>query len=336
MAFTTYGEPASAGFAVNVAEACLGAARRTMTPIIAATYTSRQVYPELMMRLSDGGIPVLDGMRNALVAVRHAFAGREFRGLQRLQPGTVEGQLDIGHEVVDSWQDRLDEPSTLNEAEALAFLADFGLPTVPTLRAADLGTALSAAREVGFPVVMKTDEGIAHKAAMGGVRLNIIGENALRAASGELADALGPRVVVAPMASGIEVALGIVAGQFGPTLVVGAGGTLIESSTDRCYLLAPVSPDEVRFAMADLHLSRILVGRFGADGRPVQALYEMARRVSALASIYAGVLAELDINPVLVGESGCLAVDALLRVRARQSAHVSPETASASTGAEGD
>jgi acyl-CoA synthetase (NDP forming) len=334
MAFTTYGESGSAGFAVNVADACLGAARRTSAPIIAATYTSRQVYPELMMRLSDGGIPVLDGMRNALLAARHAFAGREFRGLQRWRPGAGEDISGEGRGAIDSWQDRLDELSTLNEADALALLADFGVPTVPTLRAVDLAAALAAARELGFPVVLKTDEGIAHKAAMGGVRLNIAGEDGLTTAYRELADALGPKVVVASMASGIEVALGIVAGQFGPTLVVGAGGTLIESSTDRCYLLAPVSPDEVRFAMADLHISRTLAARFGPHGMAIQSLYDMASRVSALASIYADTFAELDVNPVLVGEDGCLAVDALLRLRARQTVPESPERAAASTGAE--
>lgn len=312
-AFTTYGESASAGFAAHTALACEAAVSRTEKPIAAATYTSRQIHSELLTRLSRSGIPTLDGMLNALVAARHAFDRRDYRRFAAGDTTRCEPAATFGLETVAGWCRRLAGAGTLVEAPALEFLADFGVPTVKVYRAADEDAAANSASSLGFPVVLKTDEGITHKVKQGGVHLGLRDEAAVRAAYRELAAGLGPRVLIAPMVCGVEIALGIVAGQFGMTLMVSAGGGLIELLTDRCYLLGPASPREVELAMADLRVTRVLNAALGAGSRQIDAFYEFAARVSALGAEFAGTITELDINPVIVGEDCCVAVDALVR-----------------------
>jgi acyl-CoA synthetase (NDP forming) len=314
MAFTTYAEASTAGFARNIAEACMSVSTRTDKPVIAATYTSRQLYPDLMMEIADAGLPILDGMRTALLAVRHAFAHRSFRELRAEGRAAVGAQVDLDAAVAAKWRQRLVGTSELAEADALAMLSDFGVPCVRTERADSQADAVKAAVAVGFPVVLKTDEGIAHKAAQGGVRLSLADERAVREAYAEMAGVLGPRVVVAPMAAGLEIAIGMVAGQFGPTIMVGAGGTLIEVLADRCHLLAPVSSEEARLALVDLQLSRVIRAQFGEGSLAERSLADVVARVSRIAAEFDGVIAELDINPVLLGVDGCIAVDALVGV----------------------
>ena len=312
MAFTTYAEASTAGFARNIAEACMSVWDRTEKPVIAATYTSRQLYPDLMMRIADAGLPILDGMRTALLAVRHAFAHRSFREAWSTRVGVDVDDLGLEADRVAGWRDRLAGVSELAEADALALLSDFGVPCVRTVRAGGQSEAVHAAADVGFPVVLKTDEGIAHKAAQGGVRLSLADEAAVAEAYADMASRLGPRVIVAPMAAGVEIAIGMVAGQFGPTIMVSAGGVLVEVLSDRCYLLAPVSTEGVRLALADLQVSRVLRAQFGNDSQAERTLADLVAKVSHVAAAFDGVIAELDINPVLVGKDGCIAVDALV------------------------
>jgi acyl-CoA synthetase (NDP forming) len=312
MAFTTYAEASTAGFARNIADACMSVWGRTEKPVIAATYTSRQVYPDLMMRIADAGLPILDGMRTALLALRHAFAHRSFREAWAMRDASVRDAVYLDADLVARWRRRLGGVSELAEADALAMLSDFGVPCVRTERADTQADAVNAATRVGFPVVLKTDEGIAHKAAQGGVRLSLGDERAVSEAYAAMTCSLGPRVLIAPMASGVEIAIGMVAGQFGPTIMVSAGGVLIEALTDRCHLLAPVSPEEVRQALADLQVSRVLTAQFGADSDAIRSLADVVARVSRIAASFDGVIAELDINPILVGKDGCIAVDALV------------------------
>jgi acyl-CoA synthetase (NDP forming) len=313
MAFTTYAETSSAGFATNVADACLAAARQTTKPILPTTYTSRQLHPALMMTLTTAGLPVLDGMRDALLAIRHAFNFRSFSDM-------VAGGSTSHTEVLDArtlgrWTQRMAETTTLMEAEALSLLAEFGVPCVTTVQAGDEAAAIAAALQVGYPVVLKTDEQITHKAALGGVRLHLADEESVRIAYREMSKTLGRRVVIAPMLSGVEVAVGIVGGQFGPTLMIAAGGTMIELLDDRCYLLAPVSPEEVALALADLKIGRLLEKRHGAQAAGLRAFCEAASRISVLANRLAGSMSELDVNPFFVDETGCVAVDALVATK---------------------
>lgn len=312
LSFTTYAECPGAGFADNVGEASLRAAAVTDKPVLAATYTSRQLHTDLMLRLARSGLPILDGMWPAMLAIRHAFDHRAFRSLLSDRSDALTAETDLEEATISSWKDRLAGRSRLWEADALAFLSDMGVPCVQTLQADTEDEAAAAAARLGFPAVLKTDEEVAHKAARDGVHLSLRDEGAVRSAYRRLVEDIGPRVLVAPMIGGIEVAIGVVAGQFGPTVMVGGGGTLIEILSDHCYLLAPAAPEEVKLAMDDLLVTRIIRATFGKGSSAERQLHELASRVSVLASVFAGTVSELDINPVLVSDDGCIAVDALV------------------------
>ena len=115
--------------------------------------------------------------------------------------------------------------------------------------------AAAAARAIGFPVVVKTDEpSIGHKSDVGGVVLGVTTAAAVAAAYRDLATRLGSRVVVSATApEGVELALGVVRDpHLGPLVVVGAGGVLVEVLADRVVRLAPLDEEQAREGLARL------------------------------------------------------------------------------------
>jgi hypothetical protein len=150
---------------------------------------------------------------------------------------------------------------------------------------------------------------------VGGVRLGLAGPEQLAAAHADLAGRLGPRVVVARMAEGgVELALGLVRDpQFGPLVMVAAGGVLVEVLRDRRFALAPVDARTARAALDRLAVRPLLDGA-GPGARPAD-LDAVAGAVVALSGLAVDLgdrLAAVDVNPLLAGPDGCVAVDALV------------------------
>jgi acetate---CoA ligase (ADP-forming) len=267
------------------------------------------VAPEAARTLRDRGIPVLEGLEGGLAAFRHLF---ELRDHRELLP--VAEPEPVAQDVRERWRARLasGEPWT-EEVEGLRLLADYGIPTVRAEVAADLDEALTAAEEIGWPVALKTAEA-AHKSDADGVRLGIADREGLGVAYDDLATRLGPRVTVGAMAPfGVELALGLVRDeQFGPMVMVAAGGVLIEVLRDRRMALPPV--DEVRaWQMLDrLAVRPLLDGVRGAPPADVGAVADALVRLSRLALDLGDRLDALDVNPLIVGPDGCVAVDALV------------------------
>src|SRR5690606_7455959 len=137
----------------------------------------------------------------------------------------------------------------LSEDQALALMASYGIPTPARLAVASTEELQQAAAVLRFPVALKTAvPGIHHKSDVGGVRLGIADPETLRAAYDDMAQRLGPQALVAEMApAGTELALGaMIDPQWGPTVMVAAGGVLIELLADRAVALAPLDADEAR------------------------------------------------------------------------------------------
>jgi succinyl-CoA synthetase beta subunit len=208
---------------------------------------------------------------------------------------------------------RLADPAPLGEAESLALLGGLGVPVPGTVAVGDADAAATAAASLGFPVVLKTASA-AHKSDVGGVRLGLGCERAVHDAYVDMAGRLGPAVMVAAQApTGVEVAVGVVRDpQFGPILMVAAGGVLVEVLDDRRFLLAPASVADVTRALGELRLARLLAGVRGAPACDVAALAETISRISAIAAAAGDELAELDVNPIIAHPAGCMAVDALI------------------------
>ena len=197
-------------------------------------------------------------------------------------------------------------------------LRDYGIPAVQVRAAATREAALAAAGQIGYPVVLKTDEpAVAHKSDVGGVLLGLDNPDALAAGYSDLSARLGPRVLVCQTAApGTELLLGIVRDPaLGPLVVVGAGGVLTELLADRAVALPPVDHCGALRMLRKLRVSAVLDG---ARGQPTADLAGIAAAIiglSALACELGDALDALDINPLICSPGGAVAVDALVVTR---------------------
>jgi acetyltransferase len=209
----------------------------------------------------------------------------------------------------------------LTEAESKALLEAYGIPTVPTRVARTADEAARAAAELGFPVAVKLhSETITHKSDVGGVRLNVSDPDGVRQAFDGIRTAVGERagrehflgVTVQPMVAreGYELIVGsTVDAQFGPVILFGSGGTLVEVVGDRALGLPPLTTTLARRLM---ERTRIYTALRGVRGRPpvdLGRLEQVLVRVSQLV-VEQPRVRELDINPLLASPTGMVALDA--------------------------
>jgi len=287
--------------------------KRTGKPTALALNWSRQPHARASIDITYEGIPVLDGATNALLAAKHAFAYRDFLALPAIAPPSAPEKS-----VIEKWRARLESGGSLDEAESASLLSEFGIPMVPHVVTDDLESTEAAALRLGYPVVLKAAEpGIQHKSDVGGVKPGISDVGELRQAHSDLTTRLGQRTLVAPMVRGtVELALGIVVDeQFGPIVMVGAGGVLIEVLQDRKFLLPPMDEAAADRALATLKIAPLFDGVRGAVPVDRISLCKTIAHLGVLASSLGDVLAEVDVNPLIVGPDGCVAVDALVIAR---------------------
>jgi len=298
--------------ATGFTEAVIRAAGRSAKPVAVVTNYASVNHRGLALSVTEAGVPVIDGTEEGLRAIRAMFDLRDRRATARSLTAGVDP------ETIARWRDRLRQPAPMDEAEALALLADYGIASPPHVIAKTLDEVQAAADRVGYPVALKTAaNGIRHKSDVGGVRLGLADAEALAVAYTEMEERLGERVIVAAMApKNTEIAFGIVQDpQFGPFVVMAAGGIWIEALNDRTVSLAPVTVEAAGGMISGLQISRLLDG--GRGGKPADrdALALAFARFSMLAADLGDLIDEMDVNPVFVGPDGCCAVDALLIAR---------------------
>ena len=203
----------------------------------------------------------------------------------------------------------------LTEPETKALLRSSGIPTTEDVLALTPDEAIRQARSMGYPVVLKAVcRELVHKSEAGAVKLNITSDETLRSAwqdiahglSKHLPDAILDGCVVQPMLSGgIEMIVGCRWDpQFGPVVLVGSGGVLVEILDDVQMALAPVSAAHARRLIRALRIAPVLAGVRGRKPADIAALAETVARLSELAAALGPQLTELDINPLLVRETG--------------------------------
>ncbi len=255
-------------------------------------------------RLYEVGAPALEGTLTGLAAFRHLFDHRDHRSLS-----PVGGHSPATDEMRARWRARLSSGEPFDELEGLALLADYGIPVVASRRADTLEDAISAAERIGFPVAVKTAApDVQHKSDVGGVRLGIDDSPSLEEAYDDLERHLGPQVTVSKMApKGVEVALGVVRDpQFGPLVLVAAGGVLVEVLKDRRLALPPVDAARAVRMIDRLEIRPLLEGVRGAPASDVGALSRALAGLSWLAHDLGEHLEALDANPVICGPGGCV------------------------------
>ncbi|VTU27446.1 Succinyl-CoA ligase [ADP-forming] subunit alpha [Variovorax sp. PBL-H6] len=216
--------------------------------------------------------------------------------------------------------------TVLTEMESKALLSSFHIPITRTLLAHSANEAMMIATQLGFPVALKIDSpDIAHKSDVEGVALNIVNAAGARDTYLSMMErvarlAPGARingVTVQQMARarrGREIYVGLVTDDpFGPVIVFGAGGTMIELLDDRAMELPPLNQFLARRLIERSRVAETLGEWRGAAAADTQALEHVLLRVSEMVCELPE-LREMDINPIIVDESGCVAVDARIVV----------------------
>jgi acetate---CoA ligase (ADP-forming) len=211
-----------------------------------------------------------------------------------------------------------DAEGWLDPAGTRALLEAYGVPLVPERVAATVDEAVAAACELGFPAVVKTALPGAHKTELGGIALDLRDEEAVRAA----VERIGTPVIVQPLVrGGTELLAGLVQDpMFGPLVAFGPGGALAELIGEASFRLAPLTDTDVNELLHEGKAGRLVAGFRGAPAADEAALADLLVRLGRLAEDLPDV-AELDLNPVLAGSDGCVAVDARVRVSPKATAH---------------
>ncbi len=218
-------------------------------------------------------------------------------------------------------QARADGRTTLSEPESKELLDAYGIPVAETRVAGTVEEAVAAANDIGYPVVVKlVSHTITHKSDVGGVRLDLADEAAVRDAFSRIQASVTEQyaasdfegVSVQPMIdrSGYELILGSsIDPQFGPVLLFGLGGTLVEVFKDSALGLPPLTATLARRMMERTKIYTALKGVRGQASVDMAALEQLLVRFSELV-VEQPAIAELDINPLLASPERLMALDA--------------------------
>jgi acyl-CoA synthetase (NDP forming) len=214
----------------------------------------------------------------------------------------------------------------LPEPEAHAVLSAYGLPMSRSIHARDEAEAVSAAKEIGFPVVMKIiSPQIVHKVDVGGVRLNLQSEADVKAAYGDLMQqvkAAKPGVEIwgvliqEMVRKGKETILGMKRDpHFGPLLMFGLGGIYVEVFRDVIFRIAPIRELGARHMIEGIKGFKLLKGFRGEPPSDIDAIAQSLMRLSQLVTEFPEI-EEMDINPLIVLPigSGARVVDARILI----------------------
>ena len=264
----------------------------------------------LAIEVTRAGFPILDGYLPFLKGVKGLFDYRDFLNRDQIVAP------DVDKSIVSKWRALLNSPRIVDEALAAELLADFNVPALPYEIAVNAEEAAAAAEAIGFPVVLKiAEDGIEHKSDVGGVALNLPTSADVRLAYEDIAARLGKRVAVTKMVSdpGVEMILGATQDdQFGPLIMIGFGGIYAETLKDAVFLLPPFDTATALRKLDDLKLRPMLDGQRGAKPGNIEAFAKAAANFSVMIDELRDDITEMDINPMLVTEDKCMALDALI------------------------
>jgi len=300
---------------VTTLDAFIAAHRATGKPAFVVCTISELLPRDVRDRLIAAGVVPLQGLDDALFALSkaakyHAFqaGGAKAATLPNFATGQIAAQQAL---------------TFFDESQSKRRLRDFGL-TIPE---GDVGSAAETheiAERLGYPVVVKAvGEEFLHKSELGAVILNLQSAEEVMQATASICDSVAAshgevkRFLVERMATGAiaELIIGIKRDeQFGPALVIGAGGILVELVADSASLLLPADRAAVTKAIESLSVFKLIQGFRGNAAGDMSAIVDAVLAVAAFAEGNQERLMELDINPLLVlpAGQGVVAADALI------------------------
>ncbi len=278
---------------------------------------------------ASANIPLFDTPTDAVRGFAYLLAAKQAREALMATPTvdqTIAGNKQNALNIID--QVRHERRTVLNEMEAKALLAAYGIPVVDTRLAPTADAITQACVDLSAPYVVKiVSPDITHKSDVGGVALNLADVGAAIAAAKAMHDHIRRELphakikgfavesmCIRPHAH--ELIVGVMDDPtFGPTLMIGAGGKAVEVLHDRALGLPPLTGDMARAMIERTRISHLLGGYRDEPAADVSGIVEVLDAVSALAVDLPDIV-ELDINPLLVDPTGVVALDARVRITA--------------------
>jgi acyl-CoA synthetase (NDP forming) len=275
-------------------------------PLIAVSNLSDEPHPDLARVARETGTPYLRGTREGLAAIAR-YVRWAVEGFNRKAPCSRPSEKESAAKLLRQF-------SAPAEHEARAILAGYGIAGPKEKYVTSADDAAKAAAAIGFPVVLKgVVPGMLHKTEAGLVKLRLPDAQAVRDAAAAMK---APGYLVQQMVFSVaELLVGArVDPDFGPLIVVGAGGVNVELYKDVAVRLAPISEEEALEAIATTRASRLLGGWRGAKRADVAAAAKTVSALSRFIFDFKSEVSEVEINPLAVLEqgSGCVALDAVI------------------------
>jgi acetyl coenzyme A synthetase (ADP forming)-like protein len=275
-------------------------------PVLAAVMSAEGTPQELLESgLASFAYPESAARALGLVAERAEWLRRPAGKVPRITGIDRAAAREVIEDAGEGW---------LDPARTRRLLGSYGLPLVAERSANTMDEALAAAAEIGFPVVVKTAKPGAHKTESGGIALDLRDEAQVRTAVERIG---APVVVQKYLEGGTELLAGVVQDPvFGPLVAFGPGGVFAELIGDATLRIAPLTDVDAEELVTSGKAGRLVAGFRGSRPSDAAALTDLVHRLGRLAHDVPEV-SELDLNPVVAGPAGCVAVDARVRLQTR-------------------
>jgi len=290
----------------DVARHIIAGAEAGEKPVVACLVGGVSI-PEAVKILHAGSVPCYQDPNRAAEALAGLWAYKQLQARPDLTPTRVKSVARAQARVIlaEAWETA---GEGFLDAEVAAQVAEaYGIPVPFSGVARSADAAVTLAERAGYPVVAKLiAPGVVHKADVGGIALDLQDADAVRAAFARMVGDTETRaVMIQQMApEGREVIVGAQRDpQFGPLLMFGMGGIYVEVLKDVAFRLAPLCKRDARDMIAETAAGQLLKGVRGEAPGDLDAVIKTLRRVGQLVADFP-CLAELDINPLIVGEAG--------------------------------
>ncbi len=292
----------------DVARNIVAAAHEIDKPVVACLVGGASI-SEAVKTLNRGGVPFYRDPSRAIQGLSGLWQYSQLRHRPDLTPTPVP---DVDREkarvlLTEAWQRGEGARRFLDAETAAQVVAAYRIPIPFSGVANTSDEAVALAEQAGYPVVLKLiAPGVVHKMDVGGIALNLRTPQEVRDAFMRMVGTHADRrAMVQRMAPpGVEVIVGAQRdAQFGPLLMFGLGGIYVEIFKDVAFRLAPLNAIDARAMITETAAGKLLAGVRGAAARDIPAVVETLRRVGQLVADFPAI-AELDINPLIVGDEG--------------------------------
>jgi acetyltransferase len=304
---------------VNVAKVC-------QKPFI-VFWTFDKVGENAYARLREADVPLFHSSEACLKGINHLIEYSRFRRKLEERPLTTHYHADKARRS-QALRFLVERTGILTEYESKELLDIYGIQTTIERLTGSVDEALEAAEEIGYPVVLKVmSPSILHKTDVGALRVDVGQATELRAVYKEIMDAASKvvskaeirGVLVQEMVRGkVDVFAGLINDTvFGPGVLFGLGGTLVELFNDKIVCIPPFSAEEALAMITETRGSKILQGFRGQPGCDVEAIAEVLAKLGEMGLDLKEYIAEIDLNPIIVLEPDCglKVVDATVTIR---------------------